>query len=207
MCSNKVSSCVQESIWYVWGNMRWFKSLKITEVKITEVMKSPGPSKKKKWFLRPNHRSWQRLSLVGLTGKAALPTHLGGSPWGELSQDLGPPGQPLSLTSLHSSWGALIPPRSLYLRPWADLFRHPIQEEEGNPVLFHSEPFPIPRPHHLRVLLGLLFWAHSTASCWPKPMLTHLTPAPLQEGEWKEGSQCFLQCKLLFIPLREVMKG
>lgn len=109
-------------------------------------MKSPGPSKKKKWFLRPNHRSWQRLSLVGLTGKAALPTHLGGSPWGELSQDLGPPGQPLSLTSLHSSWGALIPPRSLYLRPWADLFRHPIQEEEGNPVLFHSEPFPIPLP-------------------------------------------------------------
>ena len=208
MCSNKVSSCVQESIWYVWGNMRWFKSLKITEVKITEVMKSPGPSKKKKVIFEAQSQIMTKAFPGGPYGESCpAHTHLGGSPWGELSQDLGPPGQPLSLTSLHSSWGALIPPRSLYLRPWADLFRHPIQEEEGNPVLFHSEPFPIPRPQHLRVLLGLLFWAHSTASCWPKPMLTHLTPAPLQEGEWKEGSQCFLQCKLLFIPLREVMKG
>lgn len=95
MCSNKVSSCVQESIWYVWGNMRWFKSLKITEVKITEVMKSPGPSKKKKWFLRPNHRSWQRLSLVGLTGKAALPTRtLVAVPEGSWVKTSGPLGSP-----------------------------------------------------------------------------------------------------------------
>lgn len=189
--------------------MRWFKSLKITEVKITEVMKSPGPSKKKKkWFLRPNHRSWQRLSLVGLTGKAALPTRtLVAVPEGSWVKTSGPLGSP-SLSHLRIPHEVLLFLLGLFIwGPEQTSSGTPFRRRRETPYSSTLSPSLFPCPHHLRVLLGLLFWAHSTASCWPKPMLTHLTPAPLQEGEWKEGSQCFLQCKLLFIPLREVMKG
>lgn len=95
MCSNKVSSCVQESIWYVWGNMRWFKSLKITEVKITEVMKSPGPSKKKKSdFWGPITDHDKGFPWWALRGKLPCPRTLVAVPEGSWVKTSGPLGSP-----------------------------------------------------------------------------------------------------------------